>query len=150
MSEELASSKYFDASATLAPLELPKPPTAAPAARSMGLFQICRTLSMFVFIAAFTCGGVLLWTNRDNINDGTKSARRRTSNPIDFMLWLGGSDKTFEDAIVEASERQREEWDRIAEENKFEGFDIETLSEGPIIPDYNEGSDFDFSSDFEQ
>lgn len=150
MSEELASSKYFDASAALAPLELPQAPTAPPAERSMGLFQICRTLSMFVFIAVFTCGGVLLWTNRDDINDRAKSARRRTSNPIDFMLWLGGSDKTFEDAIVEASERQQREWDKIAEENKFEGFDVETLSEGPLIPDYSEGGDFDFSSDFEQ
>ncbi|MDZ4783807.1 MAG: hypothetical protein SGJ19_26465 [Planctomycetia bacterium] len=149
MNQDLATSKYFDASASLAPLELPKAPTAAPAERSFGLFQICRTLSMCVFIAVFTCGGVLLWTNRDDINDGAKSARRRTSNPIDFMLWLGGSDKTFEDAIVEASERQEAEWDRITDENKFEGFDLDQI-ENELIPLGSEDSDLDFSSDFEQ
>lgn len=104
---------------------------------------------MCVFIAVFTCGGVLLWTNRDDINDGAKSARRRTSNPIDFMLWLGGSDKTFEDAIVEASERQEAEWDRITDENKFEGFDLDQI-ENELIPLGSEDSDLDFSSDFEQ
>jgi hypothetical protein len=147
MSEELASSKYLDASAALAPLALPPVPTAAPAARSFSLFQVCRTLSMFVFIAVFTCGGVLLWTNRDDINDRAKSARRRTSNPIDFMLWLGGSDKTFEDAIVEASERQQREWDKIAEENKFEGFDFQQMSDDGLI---DENSDFYVPDGFEQ
>jgi len=152
MSHDLSSSKYFEA-APPPPLPLSGAPAAAPSASGYSLFRACRTVSMFVFIAVFTCGGVLLWTNRDEMNDRAKSVRRRTSNPIDLMLWLGGSDKTFEDAIVEASERQREEWDRIAEENKFEGLDLEELENG-VIPLYNPESDFDisndFSSDFEQ
>jgi hypothetical protein len=129
MNQEPASSKYL-ASVPLSEMPLPAPPTAPAAPRASGAQRLLRTTkiaTVFVTTAVITCGGALLWLNRAGLSDTAKSARRRTSNPIDFMLWFGGSDKTFEDALNEATEQSRIDWEAMREESPLYNGDFDNL-----------------------
>lgn len=130
MKEELTTAKYFNPNPTppvppLAPVSPLPVPTALPApplptSGTGGLLRLCRTVSIFVGVAVVACSAALFWMHRDDIKDSARGARRRTSNPIDFMLWFGGSDKTFEDAIVEMQEREQDRWDEMMKDSEFQ------------------------------
>lgn len=139
MNEELDSAKSID---SLMP-PIPPPPGAPekPAApRSFNLERLTKQVTVFVTVMVIVCGGTLLWMSRDDLRDGANSARKRTSNPLDLVLWMGGSDKSLEDMSLEMREDERFRWEEMSAGSEFEGIDFENLpdwSENPIVPLYD-------------
>lgn len=149
MSDDLTTSKYYsnpDPVLSTAPLPV-APVSAAAAPRRGGFERLYRSATVIVGVAVAVCGLALFWMHQNDVKNGARSARKRTSNPFDFVLWLGGSDKTFEDVLVESQEREMDRWRAMQEESDFKSIDFENL------PNWSESMPLygnDMGSDFEQ
>jgi hypothetical protein len=142
MNQELSTAKYVDLFDTPVP-----PPPGAPvpvkAATSGFRFEsFARQASVFVGVMVVVCGAATLWMSRRDLADGARSARQRTSNPVDLVLWMGGSDKSIEDVIVQVQEDQVRQWEAISQNSEFGGIDFENLpdvSNSSMVPTFDPG-----------
>src|SRR5262245_40568721 len=99
--QELASAKYLASVEENAEPEIEQPVRRARPKQS-GLEQFVRWITPVVIISMIGAAGGLYWKNRESIESGAGRFRERTSSPVDFALWLGGSKKTFKEAFSEA------------------------------------------------
>ncbi len=100
MAQQLHSAKYLQPDPTV---ESPLPSSLEPTSPgALGLDQVYRTATRAVLATVVMFGATMLWLNRESLREGARTARRRTENPVNFLFWLGGSDKTLEDAIIES------------------------------------------------
>lgn len=119
------------------------PPPGAPekaAPRGSKLERLARQISIPITVMIVVCGAALLWMNREEVREGGRYARKRTRNPIDLVLWMGGSDKALEDVFQELQNDERYNWDEIRTESAFQEIDFDNMpnwSEHPIVPLYN-------------
>lgn len=108
--EELVSARYLtDAQANLEP-EIECPARRAQPRRS-GLEQAYRWISPLVAIMLIAAIGWWYWENQSSIKSGAGRFRQRTSNPVDFVMWLSGSEHTFEDVLIEAQRQSETQFD---------------------------------------
>jgi hypothetical protein len=140
MNQQLSTAHYVDPFGTPVPPP-PGAPTPVKAASSGMKFEnFARQASVFVGVMVVVCGAATLWMSRRDLADGARSARKKTSNPVDLVLWMGGSDKSLEDVIVQVQEDQVRQWEAISEDSKFEGIDFENLpdlSNNSMVPTFN-------------
>jgi hypothetical protein len=122
--QELVSAKYLVDSP-----ESAEPEGVRPARRaqppSSGLEQAMRWISPLVLFMLLAAGVGLYFKNGDSIRSTLGRFGERTSNPVDFALWLGGSKQTlregFQNAIGEARWTMEDEMKRLeAEHPKIE------------------------------
>ena len=62
---------------------------------SSGLEQAMRWISPLVFVMLLGAGIGLYFQKQKSIHSGLGRIRERTAGPVDFALWLGGSDETL-------------------------------------------------------
>ena len=136
MSQELSTAKYYEQSLREQPVVPPEPATRsrAPVAESTrpggGLDRLSRWATAVVAIVVFAGGAGALWLNRAELEQDAKFARER-SNPLNFMLWLGGSDKTMKDVVLQAQQNATANWQKDMSSNSaFEGVDLSNFSQG--------------------
>jgi hypothetical protein len=98
---ELSSAKYLANVQEVTEPEIEQPARRARPKQS-GLEQFVRWASPVVAISMIAAAGGLYWKNRESIESGAGRFRERTSSPVDFALWLGGSKKTFKEAFTDA------------------------------------------------
>jgi len=135
MSQELSTAKYYEQSLIEQPVARTEPParTLAPVIErprsSSGLDRLSRWATGIVAIVVFAGGGAALWLNRAELEQDAKYARER-SNPLNFMLWLGGSDKTMKDVVLQAQQNATTNWQREISSAALEGVDLSNFSQG--------------------
>jgi hypothetical protein len=122
--EGLASAAAVDA----------EPATVTPPSRSE---QVFRWINAFVLIMLLAAAGGWYWQNRASVTSHAKRFRQRTSNPFDFVLWLGGSKHTFEESLLEAHRKSAAEFDDMEPaclDTEFDHVDFEKLWSQPGQP----------------
>jgi hypothetical protein len=136
MSQELSTAKYYEQSLSEQPVVRPEPearvraPAVEPSRSSSGLDRLSRWATSVVAIVVFAGGVAALWLNRAELEQDAKYARER-SHPLNFMLWMGGSDKTMKDVVKQAQQNATNNWQRdIGSGSAFEGVDLSNFSQG--------------------
>lgn len=130
MNEDLSTAKYFKPDPVLSTAPLPAASALEP--QRSGFERLYRSATAIVAVVLTVCWLGLFLMHQHDVKNGARSARKRTSNAFDFVLWLGGSDKTFEDVIVESQEREIDRWQKMQEEYEFKSIDFDNL------PDWSE------------
>jgi hypothetical protein len=134
MSQELSTAKYYEQSLTEQPIVRQEPARRAlePAEAKRptgGLDRLSRWATAIVAIVVFAGGAAALWLNRVELEQDAKFARER-SNPLNFMLWLGGSDKTMKDVVQQAQQNATNNWQGgLGAGSDFEGVDLSKFSQ---------------------
>jgi hypothetical protein len=85
--------------------------------RSSGLEQAMRWISPLVFVMMLAAGIGLYFQKQKSIHSGLSQFRKRSSSPIEFALWLGGSEQTLEERFrnkLDEVQRQSDaEWEKM-------------------------------------
>jgi hypothetical protein len=93
-----------------------------------------RWLNGLVCVAVLAAVGGVAWRHRASLSAGAGEVRQRTSNPVDFALWLSGSDHTVADVIAE-SQRQSaavfEEMQPAYLDSDFQNVDLGKIFQTP-------------------
>jgi hypothetical protein len=96
--------------------------------------NVGRWLNALVCVAVLAAAGGVAWRHRESLSVGAGEVRQRTSNPLDFALWLSGSDHTVADVIAE-SQRQSasvfEEMKPAYLDTEFQNVDFAKLFQTP-------------------
>ena len=127
---ELASAKYF--TETPATVEPESTPARHAQPRRSGMEQAFSWLNKLVPIALLIAAGAWFCFNRANIN--TSRLRKRTSSPIDIVLWLCGSKHTFKESIIEATNKPIPELENMKAAyplGNFDHVDFSNLTTSP-------------------
>ena len=133
MNQELNAAQQIDALMPPIPPPPGAPEPSAPRKKS-NLENTARQATIFVTVMVVACGAGVLWMSRGEIRDGARSARKRTSNPIDLVLWMGGSEKSLDDVFQELGNEERYGFEELKAESEFQDIDFENL------PDFSAGS----------
>src|SRR5262245_39074322 len=125
--QELVSAKYLVESPepvepeTLRPVRRAAPP-------SSGLEQAMRWISPLVLFMLLAAGIGLYFKKEDSIRAGVDRFSERTSNPIDLVLWFGGSKQTFregfESTLQDAQRSAQADFERMQSEQPKFKFDV--------------------------
>jgi hypothetical protein len=102
--QELSSAKYYQESAAAAPAATPatRRQAAPPPPEPSGLERLCRYVAPVAAGLLVVGGAATLWLNRSEIAENARYVDQRTGDPFNLVLFLGGSDKTFEDVWTDA------------------------------------------------
>ncbi len=107
------------------------PPSVVPNPTLTALTWITRAISVVLVVAFLVAISVNL------MNAGPAEKSRRTCG-IDWILWMAGSEKTFQGTLLESMEKSREDLNRQREGSKFKlepfqikEFDINQLNLNP-------------------
>lgn len=97
-----------------------------------GLERAMRWISPLVLVMLLAAGIGLYFQKQESIHSGLGRVRERTAGPVDFALWLGGSDETlhekFKNKIDEVQRQSDAEWAEMrAKMNKPLEFDTSDL-----------------------
>lgn len=110
MSQELSTAKYYEQSETQEPPRESRPASRGArsqpesVARSTGRMEGLARCATPVIAGLLLAGsGAALWLNRTELAGDAAYVDERT-NPLNFMLWLGGSDKTMQDVVLQAQQ----------------------------------------------
>ena len=129
VTQELVSAKYLVNGAECELPESAEPERAVRVRRepphSSGLEQAMRWISPLVLVLLLTAGIGLYFQKQASINSGLGRFRERTYGPIDFALWLGGSDQTLH-------ERFKNKLDEVQRQSDAEWADMRAKMEKPL------------------
>ncbi|HEY4233036.1 MAG TPA: hypothetical protein VGM76_06405 [Lacipirellulaceae bacterium] len=100
---DLVSAKYFTEVPVSVEPELSPPRRIQP--RRSRLEQTFSWINKLVLVILLVAAGGWYWFNRVTIASKAGRLRQRTSSPIDFALWLCGSKHTFQEGILEATQK---------------------------------------------
>jgi hypothetical protein len=129
--QELVSAKYLVEMPESVEPEMPQPVRRAQPPSS-GLEQAMRWISPLVLFMLLAAGIGLYFKKEDSIRASVNRFGERTSNPIDLVLWFGGSKQTlregFESTLQEAQRSAQADLERMQAEQpkfKFDSSDFE-------------------------
>jgi hypothetical protein len=131
MSQELSTAKYYEQSQAQEPPRESRPaPRDArsqpePAPRSTGRMEGLARCATPVIAGLLLAGsGAAIWLNRTELAGDAAYVDERT-NPLNFMLWLGGSDKTMKDVVLQAQQNATHSWtSELGSSSALEAMDL--------------------------
>jgi len=81
-----------------------------------------RWISPLVGVMLLVAVGAVTWKHRQSLADTAGVARERGSNPIDLLMWISGSDKTFKDVVTDAQRQSAAQFENMKPIDFGEGF----------------------------
>lgn len=121
MGQELSTAKYYQESLQAAERassskrieQAASPPRRAPAAVPSALERWVHYATPAVAICLALGAGAAFWLNRAELAEDASYVDKRLTNPFNLVMWMGGSDKTFDQSM---GERFQEVIDEIEKE----------------------------------
>jgi hypothetical protein len=125
---DLVSAKYI----TEAPVNVESEvgPVRRGQPRRSGIEQTFSWINKLVLALLLVAAGGWYWLNQATIASNAGRLRQRTSSPIDFVLWLCGSKHTFQEGILEATQKPipgLEDMKPAYPNTNFDHLDLSTL-----------------------
>lgn len=145
MGQELSTAKYYEQ------VQAETPPATLPAARGARvephpppasgshLELLARRATPVIAVCLAAGAGMALWLNRQELSADARYAGERT-NALNFMLWLGGSDKTMKDVVLEVQRQAAADvQSQIGAASAIEGMDLSNTDWSSFSQSVNPG-----------
>ncbi|MFO0896146.1 MAG: hypothetical protein U0836_01850 [Pirellulales bacterium] len=145
MGQELSTAKYYEQVQAETPRATSPAPRGGrtepqpPPPSGSHLELLTRRATPVIAVCLIAGAGMALWLNRQELSADARYAGERT-NALNFMLWLGGSDKTMKDVVLEVQRQSAAEvQSQLGAPSALEGMDLSNTDWSTFSQSVNPG-----------